>query len=276
MKKRIFLYAIVFFVFYFLERQLSSFIDLPYKFVFRFIISWIFFFAFCLLKKPDRKELFLSFLFGLALPDIIIRLVENWGEYHYANVDLLLEVAGMLCAWHFFTRKKIYTSLIALCAITFLICRYEEYYMNYYKTGSFMGNVCKPINYAWQAQDKSGGVISSVINPNKIVVLDFWNTGCPVCFRKFPKLQSLYDKYKNDTSVAIYALNIPWRNDTAGIAFTMIEKKGYTFPVAVGSKGTDSLFSISGYPTVLIIRNDTILFRGSIEIAGEALQKLRK
>jgi thiol-disulfide isomerase/thioredoxin len=48
---------------------------------------------------------------------------------------------------------------------------------------------------------------------NKVVLLDIWHSACYPCIEQFPKLQSLYNEFKADTSVQIISLNIPLKKD---------------------------------------------------------------
>jgi len=104
-------------------------------------------------------------------------------------------------------------------------------------------------------------------------VLDFWTTSCGVCFKKFPKLQALQEKYKNDTNIIIHAINIPIKRDSVLQPFKVIEKIGYSFSVVVGINNIQSVFGIDGYPSVFIVRNGKIVFYGEIEDVSEFISR---
>lgn len=101
----------------------------------------------------------------------------------------------------------------------------------------------------------------------KVVVMDFWNTGCGPCYKKFPELEQLYQQYSNRSDVAIMAFNVPLRSDTLGQAEYKIGSKGYTFKTAVAlDKDDNRAFSVTGYPTLLIIdKAGKVRYRGALE-----------
>ena len=90
-------------------------------------------------------------------------------------------------------------------------------------------------------------------------------------------MENLYQQYQQDNRVLIQAVNIPIEKDTAGKAFYMIERSGrYTFPVVIGSDAMKEAFKIQFYPTVVILKNSKVVFRGSIDLAVNALEDILK
>ena len=75
--------------------------------------------------------------------------------------------------------------------------------------------------------DESGTDIDLNSLKGKVVLIDVWYSACYACIRKFPVLQSLHDKYKDDPDVRILSLNYPLKRDngirpkklTAGYSF---------------------------------------------------------
>ena len=111
----------------------------------------------------------------------------------------------------------------------------------------------------------------------KIVVLDFWTTSCGICFKKFPQVQSLYDKYKDNSKVAFYAVNAPIERDNKDQLFNLLREKGYTFPVLLSCDSTSSYMKVRAYPTVLILgTTGDVAYRGRIEVAGKKIAKMLK
>lgn len=60
------------------------------------------------------------------------------------------------------------------------------------------------------------------------------------------------------------AVNIPFEGDKFKENFEYPKNKGFDFPVVIGMENMDSVFRIKSYPTVVVIRNDKIVFRGSV------------
>lgn len=60
----------------------------------------------------------------------------------------------------------------------------------------------------------------------KPVVLDFWATWCPNCQRDMPRLNSYYEKYKDQ--VEIIGVNL---QENRSLVEKFVQQKGLTFPI---------------------------------------------
>jgi thiol-disulfide isomerase/thioredoxin len=108
-------------------------------------------------------------------------------------------------------------------------------------------------------------------------LLDFWTTTCGVCFKKFPQVQAVHEKYQNDSSVKVLAVNTPLEEDKPNQAFNDIHKRGHIFPVVI-TKDEDlaEKFGVKGYPTTFVIdRNGQIVYKGDIEGAVKQVDLLK-
>ncbi|WP_105046332.1 TlpA family protein disulfide reductase [Polaribacter gangjinensis] len=102
---------------------------------------------------------------------------------------------------------------------------------------------------------------------NKVIVLDFWTTSCGACFQQFPEFENIFKKYKNSTSVSLFAVNIPERRDTIGYAKTRIERYNYQFPVLFSDSDTiPKQLGFNKYPTQIILKNGIIRFIGNLNM----------
>jgi thiol-disulfide isomerase/thioredoxin len=113
----------------------------------------------------------------------------------------------------------------------------------------------------------------------KVILLDFWNSHCGVCFREFPKVQTMYDKYKTNANVKLYSVNSFFQDiDKDGDALRFIKQRSYTFPVLIcKEESTLKKMKIIAYPAVLIIdKNGELVFRGNIEDADKKIEELLK
>ncbi len=104
-------------------------------------------------------------------------------------------------------------------------------------------------------------------------ILDFWTTSCGVCFKKFPNLNKLFEKYKYEKDIQIYAVNVPYKDESLINNYDLIRKREFQFPVAFFLESPQKI-EVYTYPTVLIIRNDTLIHRGSIKSATTHLRKI--
>ena len=90
--------------------------------------------------------------------------------------------------------------------------------------------------------------LSDMLAEKDMVLLNFFFTTCGPCANEFPYMEEAYQMYKDD--VAVIALD-PLEQDeaVAGYQATM----GLTFPMAACPAAWSSTFSITGYPTSVIV-----------------------
>jgi len=103
----------------------------------------------------------------------------------------------------------------------------------------------------------------------KIVVLDFWSTSCSVCFKKFPDFEKLYETFKDNGNVRIYAVNIALKNETTEEIIAKVNQPGYAFPnLFVTFKNRNeikNIFRFNAVPTLIIIdKNGNVHYKGSL------------
>lgn len=102
---------------------------------------------------------------------------------------------------------------------------------------------------------------------NTIIVIDFWTTNCGVCFEKFPDFEKKYFKYKNNSKIELFAVNIPVRTDTLSQANNMINKYNYEFSKLYADSDTiPKLLGFNRYHHQIILKNGKIRFNGSLNI----------
>lgn len=151
----------------------------------------------------------------------------------------------------------------------------NKYWFNYVYEGTFTGKIKEPLKTDWFLINRNKDTLTAASFKDKIVVLDFWNTSCAVCFREFPHFEALYSSYKANPDVQIYAVNIPLDRDTSGQAFAVIERKNrYSFPVLVGDSAVRAQFGITGFPTIIILKDNEMIFKGRLDLAEKRLGTL--
>ena len=103
----------------------------------------------------------------------------------------------------------------------------------------------------------------------KVVVLDFWNTACAICFRKFPVYNDLYLHYKDNPVVAIYAVNLKLKQRTIKQIMVTTEKLDYDFSFLYTTDSTAKILrdqlNINGVPHLVIIdKNGEVHYSGGM------------
>lgn len=90
--------------------------------------------------------------------------------------------------------------------------------------------------------------LSDILAEKKMVMLNFWYSTCGPCVSEFPYVEEAYQLYKDD--IEIIALN-HIDNETTIKSFK--SEHGLTFPVASCSAAYATTFSLTGYPTTIMI-----------------------
>ena len=113
--------------------------------------------------------------------------------------------------------------------------------------------------------DENGQAVS--FDASKTVVLDFWTTKCGVCFKKFPAYEDVFEHYKEDVRVEVYAVNVPLKTDIFSETLEKFQKLSYKFPTLflTNSHSLEEKYNIDGYPHILIIKNRQVEYSGGME-----------
>ncbi|MFT4062001.1 MAG: TlpA disulfide reductase family protein [Edaphocola sp.] len=197
---------------------------------------------------------------------LMFSIIVDWEWPSIGIPNILFEILGIVCGFFFSVSvKKIIPILSIVCLIFFSISYtlfFSKYWYNKVFYGAFSG---------LQRQEKQ--ISLPILKGGKrIKIVDVWNTSCVVCFRKFPQFQAIYSKYKNDNRLDVVSINIPLKRDTIGMAEYMIKQRGYTFPVIIGDSTVLNQLDIEYYPTTLLLKGDSILFRGDVDAMENVLQ----
>lgn len=239
------------------------------------------FFLAKLSQRKDRPAISAGFalLFGALAFEVPLRLLLV--DASVSLPDFLLRVFGIALAIGMFLTGRRGRLALAGLAVVLLGATYFwaiDAWVHKLNFGTYTSNVSYRPASPFEAVGENGSVLQESALRGKITVLDFWNTKCGVCFQKFPKLQRVYEKYRNHPSVTIIAANHPLYVDKPGDAFREIREKGYTFPVAVmKSENAARDFGVRLYPTVLILDpTGTVVFKGDIDEAERKIEALLK
>jgi thiol-disulfide isomerase/thioredoxin len=204
----------------------------------------------------------LTELFGL--PALIVGLLGIISGYLYLLIKKTLNLLPFLLSSFF---------------VTFMVFQGWNYWFHYVSFNTFTGKISATnLKQNINGIDQNNKLITNETLANKIVLLDFWHTRCGVCFQKFPQLQAFYDKYKNDNSIAVYAVNKPIEEDKEKSAFKVIEEESYNFPVLLpNDEELAEKFGVKGYPTTFVIdKQSNIIYKGDIEGAIRMIEELNK
>ena len=106
------------------------------------------------------------------------------------------------------------------------------------------------IMYDFTVTDNSGvtTTLSDVLKEKKMVLLNFFYTTCGPCVTEFPYMQEAYEAYEE--KVGIIALD---PMDDAAAVEGFKGSMGLTFPMVACQPTWSATFSISGYPTSIVV-----------------------
>jgi len=98
---------------------------------------------------------------------------------------------------------------------------------------------------------------------NGPVLLDFWTTWCKPCMVELPKLQEVYEKYK-DRGFTLVGIPSDDQKSAAKIK-PMIQSKKFNFPnVPDTDRKIGNLYNVRNFPTTVLIAPD-----GSISVVAQ-------
>lgn len=216
-------------------------------------------------------------MFPLQLYTIFTFIIGDF----YALPIIITYCLGVMSAY-FYHKSKLPENIsfftLSSCFVVFMCFQGWDYWLHKINYGTFSGVVrASNLPTKFEAFDEQKAITTDENFKNKIVLLDFWTTTCGICFQKFPQVQTAYEKYKNDSSIVILAVNSPIEEDKPNQAFDDIREEGHTFPVVV-TKDFDlaEKFGVIGYPTTLVInQNSQIVYKGDIEGAVKMVDELK-
>ncbi len=95
----------------------------------------------------------------------------------------------------------------------------------------------------------------------KVILLDFWEVWCGPCLESMPKIQILYETFK-DQGLEVYGIT----NEIKQLESSklLIKKRGISFPILIGNEQLKKNYKINAIPLYIIIDK-----KGKIIFAGE-------
>ena len=206
----------------------------------------------------------------LDLPSRIFHFESTKSSFLNMLISQMMIIFSFL--FYLFKNKILLFSFITIWG--YLVFIVQPKWKEYVAYGKLESNV----NISQFKLDASDSSFDFETIGTKYVLLDFWSSTCGICFKKFPKLQELYDKFKENENVLIASVFITHENENYSDGTKLLREDGYTFPVIGCTDWKSSLIStlgIDGVPTVIILNeNKEVIFRGSIEFAESKLNSL--
>ena len=249
------------------------------------VVSFILFFIFQYFISKKYREilnveyLLLFSLIGASLLQIPLRLCL-WSDTLISLPDFLFHLLGIVMGYLFYKSSKIFKTIIVLFSLFSCVFMYftgGNIWLHKLNFGTFTGKTEQIVTPDFQFFDETGELFSICNFAGKYTVIDCWYSGCGFCFREFPKVQAFYDQYKEHPFVSLISMNSRLKDESDSLAFEMIRKRGYSFPVYRIDMGNPVLhqLGVNTYPTVLIFdKGGQFVFRGNIETAKNYIENV--
>ena len=235
-----------------------------------FIIAWILF-----RKFPEDKA---KVAIIVSLPLLMLYLPIHLLSFRESRISLPSSAAGLIgivlgfLAWRF-TRARIVFIVSALVIVLTVQFYFYPRWLDYLSYGQFSTVMNDPAPQM-KFINELGAEKGNEIFENRIVILDFWNTSCGVCFQKFPALQKMSDQYSGSV-IEVYAINVPLTRDTVNQSYEALKERNYTFRNLVAAEQSITKdMNVFAYPTTFIVVNGVIKFKGDLIDVDAQLKKL--
>ena len=231
--------------------------------------------------KQFGKEHFIKNLAIILVGTFIVHVPGRILDFRSQLVSLpefICELAGVILGYMFFSFGKVGRIMTVAVTIVFSIVLY----INYDKVLDSLNysNLCyKNINkitissvpYLDSNHIKMN---SKLFNTDKYIILNIWASTCGPCIAEFPEIDSLYALSLKSENILLYTAGI-LRKDDKKNPFQIVREKNYNFPVyAIPSwDHVRKEYGMDGVPVTFIVKDNNILFRGSLLDAWSMLEE---
>ncbi|MBQ8673696.1 MAG: TlpA family protein disulfide reductase [Bacteroides sp.] len=210
----------------------------------------------------------LACIIGAALIEIPFRLYSPKTTLT-SLPDFLLRLLGILFAACGYNRKKsiqifIFTFALVLNLFMSTALFYPmsgwQMWVHKRNTGNFTPQLSVPHKISsevWKRipnKDNSYTLKDSM--NGKVALIDFWIKQCNYCWKSFPYIEQIYQRYQSNNEVCICSIFTEITPEENGeYAEKLLRDKGYTFPVYSISKKNNVLdtLNIRTYPRLLLL-----------------------
>ena len=104
----------------------------------------------------------------------------------------------------------------------------------------------------------------------KATLIVFWEEWCPHCQREVPKLEALWQKYK-DQGLQVVGLTKLTRGTTEEKALAFVKERGVTYPTAKETGEMSAYFNVTGIPAAAILKGGKVVWRGNPSRIDDAM-----
>ena len=112
-------------------------------------------------------------------------------------------------------------------------------------------------------KDSNEGVFE--FDNDKVYLVNIWSTSCAPCIKKFPDYEKLFLQYKDDPSIEVVTLNLPFSNDYMS---SMQYTKSYDFTALSATKKSSwKNLSVKAVPLYIVLgKENKIAYHGQLNL----------
>jgi len=99
------------------------------------------------------------------------------------------------------------------------------------------------------------------LSGDRPTLIVFWEVWCPHCRREVPKIEALYEKYR-DRGLQVIGLTKLTRSATAEKVQAFIKDNGLAYPIAKENGTASRYFQVSGIPAAAFVKDGKVIWRG--------------
>lgn len=247
------------------------------------VLTLIACFVFKLKFKPS--VLLINIIINILLSIFIANLIDHSGNllnrsfYIFPGALMVpYAILGAITGFFIYRNATRYLGLILFILMSLFFVNYGKWvhdkWLHYIVYSNFGKIKSEEIDFIWNLE------YNNTLLTNKhdslkdtYLVLDFWSSSCVVCMLEMPAWDSL-SQVSSQLPVVIIPVFIPYRGETAEDAMTILKKYDIRYvSTAIGNQDIMQKFRVAAFPTVLIVKDNVIHFRGG---TNEAIKWLRK
>jgi len=186
----------------------------------------------------------------------LVLLILLWGQLFHLVVALLFFIANLSAICGVYARRLYLLSatragltiLVPLAALALVVVTTVPRLATRIATRQM--SAAAPV---FSIRKLDGTVVNSADFRGSVVVLDYWATWCPACRREMPELEKLYQRYRANSRISFWAVDVQTGGETPEKARAFMQNAGYTLPIALGSENSSQALNPEGFPSLVII-----------------------
>jgi thiol-disulfide isomerase/thioredoxin len=113
----------------------------------------------------------------------------------------------------------------------------------------------------WKIEKWFQGQTDINLDGSKPTLLIFWEAWCPHCKDEVPKLQQIYEDYK-DRGLQVLGVTRITKTATEEMVQSFLDESGITYPMAKETGDLAGYFNVKGIPAAAFVENGKIVWRG--------------